>query len=339
MVSVPRLTPDTTFADRYRVIERIGQGAMAAVYLAEQLSTGTERALKVMDPQSLSDPKAVERFEREARASGSIDSDHVVRVVGAGSDPKTGLLWIAQEYLPGKLLSDFLEEQPYPDTQELREIIEQLFHAVSAAHRAGIVHRDLKPENIFLAEARRAGITHDVKVLDFGIAKILRVMDAVATAAGLGTPLWTAPEQGTPGYVVEPSADVWALGLIVFRLITGRIYWRHMQPGSSAVDIAQEIIQGQIDKASERAVELKSPVILLPSFDAWFAKCVHRNPRKRFVDAGQAYAELVKAMGEMPMFDRRSERRQKPRNPAVVALVVVAVLAGVVAAVYLLAGW
>ncbi len=295
MARIPRLTPDTIFAERYRIFERIGQGAMASVYRAEQLSTGTERALKVMDPDSLSDPKAVERFEREAQASGRIDSDHVVRVVGAGSDAKTGLLWIAQEYLPGKLLSEFLDEQPNPDPLEIREIIEQLFHAVSAAHRAKIVHRDLKPENIFLAEARRRGITHDVKVLDFGIAKMLRLMDAVATAAGLGTPLWTAPEQGAKGHRLEPSADVWALGLIVFQLITGRIYWRHMQPGSSAIDIAQEIIEGKIDKASDRAAELGSPVALPPAFDAWFARCVVRHPKKRFADASEAYEELVKA--------------------------------------------
>ncbi|MBW2453053.1 MAG: serine/threonine protein kinase [Deltaproteobacteria bacterium] len=337
MVSIPRLTPETTFAERYRVIERLGQGAMASVYRAEQLSTGTERALKVMDPQSLSDPKALERFEREARASGRIDSDHVVRVVGAGSDPKTGLLWIAQEYLPGELLSDFLDERPYPDTRELREIIEQLFHAVAAAHRADIVHRDLKPENIFLAQARRQGITHDVKVLDFGIAKMLR-MDAAATAAGLGTPMWTAPEQGAPGHAIEPSADVWALGLIIFRLITGQIYWRHMQASSSAVDIAQEIIEGKIDKASQRADELGSLVVVPPAFDAWFARCVCRNPKKRFADAGEAYEELARAMGKMPMFDRRSMRRNRPVNPVVVALAVLLILVGLALTAYVLMG-
>ncbi len=337
MVSIPRLTPETTFAERYRVIERIGQGAMASVYRAEQLSTGTDRALKVMDPESLSDPKALERFEREARASGRIDSDHVVRVVGAGTDPKTGLLWIAQEYLPGQLLSDFLDSQPYPDPRELREITEQLFHAVSAAHRAGIVHRDLKPENIFLADARRQGIAHDVKVLDFGIAKMLRV-DAAATAAGLGTPMWTAPEQGAPGHGIEPSADVWALGLIVFRLFTGQIYWRHMQPSSSAVDIAQEIIEGKIDKPSQRAAELGSLVVLPPAFDAWFARTVCRNPKKRFADAGQAYEELARAMGEMPMFDRRSVRRSQPLHPALV-VVAALLIAGVLAlAAYVLMG-
>ncbi|RLB66193.1 MAG: hypothetical protein DRI90_00055 [Deltaproteobacteria bacterium] len=327
MARLPRLTPDTTFAERYRIIERIGQGAMATVYRAEQLSTGTERAVKVMDPESLSDPKGIERFEREARASGSIDSDHVVRVVGAGSDPKTGLLWIAQEYLPGKLLSEFLDEQPHPEPLEIREIIEQLFHAVSAAHRAKIVHRDLKPENIFLAEARRAGITHDVKVLDFGIAKMLRVMDAVATAAGLGTPLWTAPEQGVPGQAIEPSADVWALGLIVFQLITGRIYWRHMRPGSSAVEIAQEIIEGKIEKASDRAAELGSPVALPPAFDAWFARCVVRQPKRRFADATEAHGVLIKAMGSMPMFDRRSSRRKTPHSPMLIGLAIAVVLA------------
>jgi serine/threonine protein kinase len=326
MARLPRLTPETTFAERYRIIELIGQGAMATVYRAEQLSTGTERAIKVIAPDSLSDPKAIERFEREARASGSIDSDHVVRVVGAGSDPKTGLLWIAQEYLPGVLLSEFLEARPNAHPLEIREIIEQLFHAVSAAHRAKIVHRDLKPENIFLAEARRSGITHDVKVLDFGIAKMLRAGDAVATAAGLGTPLWTAPEQGVQGQAIEPSADVWALGLIVFQLLTGRIYWRHMQPGSSAIDISQEIIEGKLDKASERAAELGSPITLPPTFDAWFARCVVRQPRRRFADATEAHEALVKVMGSMPMFDRRSMRREKPLRLTRIGLIATLVL-------------
>ena len=321
--------PETTFAGDYRIGALLGRGAMASVYLAEQISTGAQRALKVLNPESLSDPKALERFEREARASSAIESDHVVRVVGAGTDEETGLVWIAQEYLPGNLLPQLLDTAAGKDALGIREIIEQLFHAMAAAHRAGIVHRDLKPENIFVAEARRRGIVHDVKVLDFGIAKMLRARDATATDAGLGTPLWTAPEQGSGDRPVDPSADVWALGLLVFRLVTGRMYWRHAQSGSSTADIAREIVEGPIAKASERAVELGSPATLAPAFDAWFARCVSRTPKKRFGDAGEAYTALIPVLGAMPMFDRRRARRRsglRPTHAVTVLLLLVTLL-------------
>jgi len=327
MARMPRLMPDTVFAGDYRIVELLGIGAMAAVYLAEQLSTGTRRALKVMAADSLADPKGAERFEREARASGSIASDHVVRVAAAGSDESTGLLWIAMEYLPGCSLPRFLAENPVPDPLVIREIIEQLFHAIAAAHDAGIVHRDLKPENIFVAEARRQGIAHDVKVLDFGIAKMLRAIDNKATAEGLGTPLWTAPEQARAGAEITPAADVWALGLIVFRLLTGKIYWKHMAASSSAVDLAREIVEAPLERASRRATELGSRLALPPAFDSWFAKAVTRKPTKRFQHAREAHTALMKVLGQMPVFDRRRLRRARPLRPSVIALVIIALVA------------
>src|SRR5688572_19878197 len=166
-------TPGTVFGGEFKIVRALSSGGMGAVYIAEQASTGKTRALKLMHPELVADAKLRERFEQEARVGALIASDHVVQVIAAGIDPATGAPWMAMELLEGEDLADYLRRRGALPVDEVREIFRQLCHALGAAHAAGIVHRDMKPENIFLAKTRSASGEVCVKVLDFGIAKVV----------------------------------------------------------------------------------------------------------------------------------------------------------------------
>ena len=178
---------------------------------------------------------------------------------------------------------------------EVAELASQLGHALAAAHAVGVVHRDLKPENVFLARSRRSGdALFDVKVLDFGLAKL--VEGALATSgqsALIGTPLFMAPEQTEISRAATSAIDVWALGLIFYRALTGRYFWRSAREGAPTItSVMREVLFDPIPPASMRADEDGVPT-LPAGFDAWFARCLSREPGLRFADGGEACAALV----------------------------------------------
>jgi serine/threonine protein kinase len=259
---------------------------MGALYVAEQVSTGKRRALKLMLPELVADPALRKRFEQEARAGAFIDSEHIVEVVGAGVDAASGTPWLAMELLSGNDLAHAIKQRGRFDSGAVLTIFEQLCHALGAAHASGLVHRDLKPENIFLARSRRAGGDFTVKVLDFGIAKIVAEAKTTRTAA-IGSPIWMAPEQSTRE-TITPATDVWALGLIAFNLLTGHFFWISANSEESTVhQLMREILFDPVPAASERAG------MPLPwGFDTWFARCVCREQDRRFRDASQVLNEL-----------------------------------------------
>jgi serine/threonine protein kinase len=168
------LNPGSLFAGQFRVIQPIAAGGMGTVYLVEQLGTGQQRALKIMNGDLVDDPRSRERFTREAQLAAMIESEHVAQVLAAGIDPEHNTPWMLLELLRGEDLSKLLERRGRLPLGEVRELLKQLGHALAAAHRQGIVHRDLKPENIYVAESRRSDAAFTVKVLDFGIAKWLQ---------------------------------------------------------------------------------------------------------------------------------------------------------------------
>jgi TPR repeat protein/serine/threonine protein kinase len=277
-----------TFARDYRIVRPLREGGMGAVYVVEQLSTGSQRALKLMHPQLVQDARLRQRFEQEARVGARIESDHIVQVLAAGVDPESGFPFLVMELLRGEDLEAALRRRGPFSPVETREIFAQLCHALAAAHAVGVVHRDLKPENIFLAAANREGVSVTVKVLDFGIAKVVADAQTHQTAA-LGTPLWMAPEQTTPNGYIGPQTDVWALGLIAFRMLTGRNYWIAANTAAANTAILmREILMEPVMPASQRGVQLGVAHLIPPGFDDWFARCVDRNPAGRFGDASAA---------------------------------------------------
>lgn len=294
------LTPDSLFAGQFRVIRPIGVGGMGTVYLVEQPGTGQQRALKIMNADIVDEPRARERFTREAQLAAMIESEHVAQVLGAGIDPEHNTPWMLLEYLRGEDLSKLLERRGRLPLGEVRELLKQLGHALAAAHRLGIVHRDLKPENIFVAESRRSDSAFTVKVLDFGIAKWLQEHQPSRTTSVMGSPLWMAPEQFDTSLLVSPATDIWALGLVTFTMLTGVSYWKAAQGASiTLAALLAEISIGTFAPASQRASEADRSIVLPPGFDGWFARCVARAIGDRFPDATQAHSAL-EAVFESP---------------------------------------
>lgn len=281
------LQPGDVLGGDFELGQPLSRGGMGAVYLARQRSTDTTRVVKVMLPGLVHSPELRERFEREARASGRINSEHVVKMIAYGVDRERGLPWLAMEYLPGATLEQRLLERGVPTPELCFELLRQLFHGVASAHAAGIVHRDLKPSNIYVADAQRADVPFTVKVLDFGIAKVLEPNPGLTRA--MGTRAWMAPEQERADLPIQPAADVWALGLITFWLLSGRPFWRHVEGAESL--LSYEVHFAAIPPPSARARELGSGPVLA-GFDAWFEHAVTRDPASRFRDARAAWEAL-----------------------------------------------
>lgn len=292
MTGLPELAQGVIFAADYQVERLLAKGGMGAVYVARQLSTGRARALKLMHPMLASDEGMRRRFEQEARVGSHIKSSHVVEVIAAGVDAASAMPWLAMELLEGEDLGDHVSRLGARPLGEVATIFSQLCHALGAAHDVGVVHRDLKPENVFLARSLQQGMPTLVKLLDLGIAKIVAETSPRNTAA-VGTPLWMAPEQ--MGGSVGPQADVWALGLLAFWMLTSKHYWRAAASlgEGSLLGVLREVASDPLEPASVRAAALGCAVPLPAGFDAWFARAVARDPQARFANAHLAYQAFV----------------------------------------------
>jgi eukaryotic-like serine/threonine-protein kinase len=320
------LQPGTVFGGDYRVVRPLNQGGMGAVYVAEQLSTGKARALKLMHRDLVYDPQTRQRFEQEARIGSRIASEHVVEVVAAGVDPQTQLPYLVMELLEGEDMSTRLKRGPF-SIPEARTVLAQLAHALGAAHDARVVHRDLKPENVFLAVSKRMGQSLVVKVLDFGIAKVTEE-HARNTTGAYGTPMWLAPEQTRRGEIT-PAADVWAFGLLVFNMLTGHPFWHVEGPNASLPTLLQEILQTPIPPASSRAAEYA--VSLPPGFDTWLACALDRDPQRRFPNVRAAWTALEPILSAPSIELPRAAPPQRSSTPAIAILIALALLLGGVA--------
>ncbi len=279
----------------FRVVRPLAAGGMGAVYLVEQLSTGRERALKIMHPQFVKSADSRARFTQEAKLGARIRSDHVVEVVSAGVDDDTGIPWLAMELLDGEELGRRIQRKGVLPPAEVLEIFRQLCHALGEAHRHGLVHRDLKPQNIFMAQSRRQGEGFTVKILDFGVAKLVQEQQGEGDATKpVGTPRWMAPEQSDQGAAIRPATDIWALGLIAFNCLTGKYYWRSANAQQANLTaLLRELIVEPIVPASQRAAELGCKGATPRGFDEWFGFCVDRDQTLRYQNATSALEALV----------------------------------------------
>jgi serine/threonine protein kinase len=291
---VPEVPYGTVVGNDYMVQRPLSRGSMGAVYVAEQLSTTRLRALKILRREYISDNTLYKRFEREVQVSSRIPSEHVAQTIAAGIDGKLELPWIAMELLEGQNLGHHVEEHGPLGKETTREYLEQLCHALKAAHKLGIVHRDLKPANVFLSEVQRVGATHVVKILDFGIAQVI-AESLTLNGTPLGTPNWMSPEQAG-GESTTTASDVWALGLLAFYMLTGKSFWLASRRPNDPSGVLREILHQPIPIASTRAIELGAMEHIPAGFNEWFAQCVARSPADRFVNAGAAYSALSLAV-------------------------------------------
>ncbi|TMQ15773.1 MAG: hypothetical protein E6J90_24835 [Deltaproteobacteria bacterium] len=206
----------------YRILSKIGTGGMGAVYLAEHPLIGKRVALKVIHRELANNREVVSRFFQEARAVNKIGNEHIVEIHDFGVTPEGDHFYI-MEYLEGRTLASVLSRETALDVMRSLHIGAQIANALAAAHAAGIVHRDLKPDNIMLMS--RLGELDFVKVLDFGLAKVFSAGTAVKTAAGvlLGTPQYMSPEACESKRDIDHRTDIYALGVLLFQMMTGAL--------------------------------------------------------------------------------------------------------------------
>ena len=221
------LTEGMVIAERYRIEKVLGRGAMGSVYEAIQLSVDRRVAIKTLQKKLLNEYRLVQRFYREARAASQLDHPNVVQTYDFGIDPETNVPYIAMEYLDGYELTDLIDERHALPEEETCAILGQVAAGLVEAHDKGVIHRDLKPQNIRVRVLSDGDL--QAKVLDFGIAKVVRGQEDSGTLTGtgmtVGTPPYMSPEQ-ILGEGVDARADLYSLGCILHECLTGRLpFW------------------------------------------------------------------------------------------------------------------
>ncbi len=289
------LVPGTVFTNRYRVIRRIAAGGMGAVFEVLHLETQRRRALKVMHATLLQSEDLRERFRREATVAAHVDSEFIVDVFDAGVDEATGMPFLVMELLRGEELGERLKRVGHFEADEALNYLHYVGLALDKTHQASIIHRDLKPANVYLAEKEEGGVR--VKVLDFGIAKIIAEGTSTgATTQSLGTPLYMAPEQFNPRSKLTNAVDIYALGMMAYTLLVGVPYWFEEARGGNVYAVVALAIHGIAEPASVRATA--RGIQLSAQFDAWFARATALDPKQRFPTASTAVQELALALGK-----------------------------------------
>ncbi len=274
---------------RFRILELLGAGGMGAVYLAEHVGIGKRVAVKVLRADLRSHPDLVGRFRREAMAVSKLQDAHTITVFDFGI--WKGLVYLVMEYLRGRDLAALLEAEGRLNPDRALRIAHMICSSLAEAHALGIVHRDLKPENIFIT--RTTSGDELVKVLDFGLAKIVaaeRSEVGFQTADGtlLGTPFYMAPEQ-VRSERVSPRTDIYAVGGLLFRMITGR----HSYVGRSPMQVLEGHLSGELDTFAEAAPGLQVP----EEVEALVRRLLAREPEDRPATALEADEAMVRLLG------------------------------------------
>jgi len=265
------VAPGTSVTDRVRLLRPLGRGGMGSVWVAEHLTLDKKVAVKFIN--AAHDQGMVKRFSREAQLCAKIDSPHAVRLFDHGV-MEGGTPFIVMELLEGESLAERLQRTDRLSLKETRVLIGQVAQVLGEAHALGIIHRDIKPANIFLTKA-----AYDMfaKVLDFGIAKPAGQSDLgtlTATGTVVGTPQYMAPEQLMDGDV-EPRSDLWALAVVAYEAITGRLPFH----GKTVASLGASVSCGKFELPSALRPEIS------PELDAWFVRAFRSEPRDRFESA------------------------------------------------------
>jgi serine/threonine protein kinase len=270
--------------DRYELRRVLGRGGMGVVYEAKDLLEGRVVAVKLLAPEANADQQAVERFVREAKNTFRLTHPNIVRVFDAGRAP-TGELFYVMEHLEGESLLKVLRSGRPLSPEEAVDLVGQLAAALSAAHRSNIVHRDVKPGNVMLVTERGRRV---VKLLDFGIARSFGgTTQLTATGTAIGTPEYMSPEQ-VLGQPIDHRSDLYAVGVILMNLLTGRPLF----VGESAVSIAYHHVHTQPEPLTRQRPDLPHAAAL----EHIISRCLAKDPNDRFQDAEQLRLALEAAL-------------------------------------------
>jgi len=293
------------FARKYRVERVLGRGGMGVVIAARHLMLDELVAIKFLLPEALQSAEAVARFEREARAAVKIRSEHVARVTDVAR-LENGAPYMVMELLRGRDLAALLREQGPLSLADTADYLLQAGEAIAEAHGLGIVHRDLKPPNLFLTQ--RADGSSCVKVLDFGISKLTAASASsdqvmTSTQAVMGSPLYMSPEQLMSARNVDLRTDIWALGVICFELLTGKLPFE----GETLPRLCMSI-----NLAPPQSVRSYRPDLPY-EVDELLLRCLAKDPAHRFANVAAFAAALVKyAPPHAQLSAERIERLARP---------------------------
>ncbi|MBI4952279.1 MAG: serine/threonine protein kinase, partial [Myxococcales bacterium] len=274
-----QLGPGTMVTSNVRLVRPLGEGGMGSVWVADHLGLDTEVAVKFISAELAKDEHVRVRFSREAKATAQIKSPHVVQTFDHGFMPD-GTPYIVMEMLHGASLADWLALEGRMRTADVAVVVSQVASALTKAHQLGIVHRDIKPANVFMIGSENETF---VKVLDFGIAKRgeRRAAGITETGVMVGTPEYMSPEQVLSSRDVDHRADLWALAVMAYEMLTGRRPFDGETVGALCVAVAQARFVRPTALVSD----------LAPEFDEFFARALAKRRTDRF----QTAIELAEA--------------------------------------------
>jgi serine/threonine protein kinase len=282
-------------AGRYRVEGRLGFGGMSTVHLALDLRLERQVAVKLLAEHLAEDPTFISRFQREAQAAARLVHPNIVQVFDSGQDESTGQYFIVMEYIQGQSCAEILRDDGWLDVDEAIAIIDQACEGLHYAHRHGVVHRDVKPGNLLRA---REG---EVKLADFGIAKATEQSSITQVGSVLGTAAYLAPEQAR-GEEAGPRADLYALGVVTYQLISGRLPYE----ASSLTELA-------LKQQQEEPPMLDTLVAAVsPELAEAVAVSLALDPQERY----QTAREMGRALGDGANGIAPPERTGARQSPA-----------------------
>jgi serine/threonine protein kinase/DNA-binding NarL/FixJ family response regulator len=295
----PLRTLDTRSDERYSLIELIGSGGMAEVYLAHDRELDRDVAFKVLRNQYADDEQFVERFKREARNAALLSHPNIVAIHDRGKT-EDGAYYIVMEYVPGDNLKErILRDGPLPAPAAIA-IALQVAQALRAAHERGVIHRDVKPQNILLTESG------DAKVVDFGLARAVSAVTMTQEGAILGTAHYLSPEQGL-GQPASPQSDLYSLGVVLYEMLTGELPHNAETP----VGIVMGHISGQLRPPKEVNPDVPE------SINAVTVRLLARDPKDRYQDAAELIDDLERVQrGEPPAFIAQQQAASPANTPA-----------------------
>jgi serine/threonine-protein kinase len=280
------IAPGEVIAEKYRVERVLGRGGMGVVVAAMHLHLDQRVALKFIIPGAVGDDsQAIERFLREARAAVRLKSEHVAKVLDVAKLP-SGSPYIVMEFLEGRDLSQVVEIEGPLDPERSADYVLQACEALAEAHAMGIVHRDVKPQNLFLTKGVSGAPL--VKVLDFGVSKVRNPngIDSALTrtASIMGSPMYMAPEQMRSARAADARSDIWALGVVLYTLLTGDAPFE----AETMTELALKVVQDAHPPISARRAGIA------PALSAIVDRCLAKDPANRFPDV----SDLAIALSE-----------------------------------------
>ena len=292
---------ESVVSGSYRIERLLGAGGMGKVYAAQHTRLPRRAAVKVLQPEMSRVRDAYERFKREAEVASSLGNRHIVQVHDFGI-LGDGAPFMVMEYLEGEDLSARLTKRTRFSPGELIPILDQVVAGLAAAHAHQVIHRDIKPANIFLA--KEADGAEVVKILDFGLSKVRGISNSLTGANAIGTPAYMSPEQLTANPRLDARTDVYALGVTLFQLLTGRLPFEN----GSLVVLCQKILQDDPPKPSSFRPALT------PEIDTVIARSLTKSLDNRYASVNELWSEakpaLERCAAQMPTVEQELQAEQ-----------------------------